>query len=167
MYLPSVNTAIHRPTDRPSAPVQWLIDADLFWGRVCDWGCGRSWDYMWIESLGDVEYVDRYDPYFAPDRPHGYYNVIYCGYVANTLPPTYRAGLYINMLQYMDADTRAYIVVRADEISGEPAFDGYMTQRGTFQRNYTPAQLREELSEYFDWIEVFNRGHYLIAEVGR
>ena len=167
MYLPSVKTAIHRPTTRPSAPVQWLIDAGLFWGRVIDWGCGRSWDFWYIEDCPEVDSCDRYDPYFAPENPVGRYDVIYCGYVANTLPPTYRAGLYMDILQYMDKHTRAYIVVRADDIDGEPMQDGYMTQRGTFQRSYTPDQLRTELEEYFDWIQIFNRGHYLIAEVGR
>jgi len=150
-----------------SAPVMWLAAHNKFKGRVIDWGCGQSVDQFYISGLDSVDECCAYDPHWWNNRPNGIYDVIYCGYVANTLRPTRRHGLYMDMLQFMDADSVAYIVVRSDKINGEPEADGVVTSRGTFQKSYSPDVLTWELMEHFNVWSVTRHGHYLIAEVSK
>lgn len=161
----SARTAL--PRSKPSAPVRFLIESNVFAGRCLDWGCGLSVDQFYIASQPNVKSCDAYDKHHWPTRPSGVYDVIYCGYVANTLRPVRRRGLYMDMLQFMDYTTTAYIVVRSDKIDGEPSDDGVVTSRGTFQKSYSPDVLTWELMEFFNVWGVIRKGHYLIAEVSK
>lgn len=157
----SAKTAIGRK--HMSAPVAYLATKGEFKGRCINWGSGRAWIDTWTISAASGQDCDEYDPYYAPDRPEGIYDTIYCGYVANTLPPTFRAGLYMDMLQFMSSDSTAIIVVRSDNIDGEPYEDGVVTSRATFQKSYTNHELYAELKEFFGYSSIKSRGHYLVA----
>lgn len=158
--LSSYKTAIART--RPSAPA--MFAGPYMSGRCINWGVGKAHvDTEYFETRWDVSSVDEYDPHYAPERPTGIYKTIYCGYVANTLSPIRRAGLYMDMLQFMDKGSVAIIVVRADKIEGTPFEDGVMTKRGTFQKSYTDREFAKELSEFFGTYTVAKHGHYLIG----
>lgn len=157
----SAKTAIRR--NAVSAPVAYLAQHGAFVGRCINWGSGLAWLDTWIISSASEGDCEEYDPYYNPIRPVGIYDTIYCGYVANTLPPTYRAGLYMDILQFMNADSLAIIVVRSDKIAGEPFQDGVITAKGTFQKSYLKLELYKELREFFGAVTVERKGHYLIA----
>lgn len=162
MYFPSSKTAIKRKGI--SVPVADLLVKGKIQGRTINWGSGRSYVDTWAMA-GVTEYqCDEYDPYFAPERPDGFYDTVYCGYVLNTLPPTPRAGCVMDILQYINKYSTVYFAVRNDKVSGEPFEDGVITKRGTFQKSFLNNELYSWLREFFDTVVVTRHGHYLLAE---
>lgn len=160
--LSSYKTAIART--RPSAPARLVFDRGWLFGRMMNWGVGKAWlDTVLFESHHWVDSCESYDPVYAPMRPSGIYDTIYCGYVANTLTPIRRAGLYMDILQFMSSESTAIFAVRADKVSGAPFEDGVITSKDTFQRSYTVSDFADELAEFFPRHTVMREGHYLIG----
>jgi ATP adenylyltransferase len=161
VYLPSSKTAIKRKG--LSVPVADLLVKGKIRGRTINWGSGRSFTDTWAMA-GVTGTCDEYDPYFAPERPDGIYDTVYCGYVLNTLPPTNRAGCVMDILQFIDKTSTVYFAVRGDRVRGEPHHDGVITKRGTFQKSFSNLELYSFLREFFDTVVVSRHGHYLLAE---
>jgi len=91
------------------------------------------------------------------------YDIIWCCYVANVLPPEDRKRLYA--VAAACTKGRTYITVRRDKIKGEPEQDGVRTSKGTFQRRYTELDLFNELDLYFESVYIVDRGAgWLTAE---
>lgn len=133
----SASTAIRRT--RPSAPLLWLMDRGLCFGRILDYGCGYGADVLHLEANGiDVK---GYDPYHYPLTPDGSFDAVLCTYVLNTLPVQAVRPILMDLWGYLKDDGRAFITVRRDTPKSGWGFN----KRGTFQR-YVELPFRESFS---------------------
>lgn len=135
-------TMLSKPMQQAFADGLFEHDATLF-----DYGCGRGDDLRTLAALG----VDAsgWDPAHSPDSAHVASNVVNLGYVINVIEDrTERA----NALRHAWELTTSVLVVSArltwdpDSASGKPYLDGRLTGNGTFQKYYTPEELKA-------WIE--------------
>lgn len=140
-------TAITRSfLSRPlqQAHTDGLLDGDV---TVFDYGCGRGDD---IRALTNLEIkATGWDPAHAPDTDKQPADVVNLGYVINVIEdPTERAEALIQAWGL----TRSVLVVSArltwdpDSQTGKRYRDGRLTSNGTFQKFYTPEELKS-------WIE--------------
>ncbi len=97
-----------------STTARILIEADLIWGRVLDYGCG----------LGDdarLQGWDTYDPHYRPEKPMGLYDTIVVNHVANMLTQKSRRKLFEAVNALLAPEGSAYISVsRNIPASGKP-----------------------------------------------
>lgn len=131
-----------------SKPVrQALLDNIITTGAiVLDYGCGRGSDVQRLRAEGHTAH--GWDPQHAPTAPLVSAQVVNLGYVVNVIE---------RAVERRDALLRAWslaervLIVTArlkfDMLGQEltPFEDGYLTNRGTFQKFYDQAELR-------DWI---------------
>jgi SAM-dependent methyltransferase len=96
----------------------------LLVGRVLDFGCGKEFD---ANELG----AEKYDPYFQPVMPEGWFDTIFCHYVLNVVKPLTEQVILRDIADKLNPHGKAYITVRRD-IKTEG-----VTSKGTFQRNVT------------------------------
>ena len=104
-------TAMRR--NRLSSPAAWLYKNDFFTGRILDYGCGYGDIKKFLPDLD----VEQYDRYHYPERPAGFFDIVYCGYVLNVLPnlPD-RQKVLRDIWWFLKPNTgKAYISVRRDE----------------------------------------------------
>ena len=146
---PAWRTAIAR--DKASRPAREIVERGLIGPKdsVLNFGSGRAWmDTALFATCGRT--AASYDPRFAPrdDLLLQRWDVVYCGYVLNALPPLGRAEV-VDTIRRLGG--RAYFAVRGhgDRIEGEPFEDGVVTSKGTFQRAFSPAELHCELIRAF------------------
>ena len=118
MNLKTYLTAIARRY--PAKPMRLLRKLDLLNGRLLDYGCGKGFDAQYYR-------MDAYDPYYAPQRPQGQYDVITCQYVLNVLEKEEEEKILEDIKNLLKDNGRAYLTVRRD------IKDGY-TAKGTYQR---------------------------------
>lgn len=142
-------TAIAR--DGLSAPVAALQAAGFLSGKMSflDYGCGRGDDVTALTALG-VESAG-WDPYYAPSpdslRLHDLVNL---GFVLNVIE---KPGERAETLRRAFALSKrclsiAVMLTGKGDISGQRVFgDGYLTSRGTFQKYYSQADIRDYISE--------------------
>ncbi|MFW6041983.1 MAG: DNA phosphorothioation-associated putative methyltransferase [Guyparkeria sp.] len=121
-----------------------LLDGDI---AVFDYGCGRGDDIRTLSHLG-IE-ASGWDPAHTPDEEKHEADLVNLGYVINVIEdPAERAAA----LQDAWRLTRSVLIVSArltwdpDAQTGTPYGDGRLTASGTFQKFYTPEQLKA-------WIE--------------
>jgi hypothetical protein len=121
-----------------------ILDGDV---TVFDYGCGRGDDLRTLSRL-NIE-ASGWDPAHAPDQERREADLVNLGYVVNVIEdPAERAAA----LQSAWRLTRSVLVVSArltwdaDAQAGKPYGDGRLTASGTFQKFYTPEQLKA-------WIE--------------
>jgi len=110
--MPSVSelswqTAISRT--RLSAPSAYLLDRGLLKGRILDFGCGKGDLAKFLE--GDIE---EYDPYYAPKRPRGKFDVVVCNYILNVLPRPDRTKALADARSFLRKGGVLYVTVRRD-----------------------------------------------------
>jgi DNA phosphorothioation-associated putative methyltransferase len=134
-----------------SAPVAALNAAGLLDDgvSVLDYGCGRGDDVRALRTAG-IDAVG-WDPHFVPDRsvltPR---HVVNLGFVLNVVEdPVERREV---LRRAFDLSERCLAVsvmlVGKGDVSGQrPHGDGFLSSRGTFQRYYTQAELRNFLIE--------------------
>ena len=138
-------TALTRHTF--SAPIQLLWKLGFIQGAktVFDYGCGKGDDLRGLTQQGIA--AAGWDPYFAADRPIKSAEIVNLGFVINVIE---------DPVERREALTRAYslcteaLVVSAmlandNEVTGVRFADGVLTQRRTFQKYYTQAELRHYL----------------------
>lgn len=131
-----------------STPMQALWRHGFLDGQhsIFDYGCGRGDDLRALTGRG----LDArgWDPYFAPDGERVEADVVNLGFVLNVIEDV---GERDEALRRAWALTRKLLVVGV-LIGGRSAYercrlfrDGVLTARGTFQKYYTPAELRAHL----------------------
>lgn len=121
-----------------------LLDGEV---SVFDYGCGRGDDVRTLAGLG-IE-ASGWDPAHAPDDERREADLVNLGYVINVIEdPAERA----EALRRAWALTKSVLVVSArlvwdpDSQAGKSYGDGRLTNSGTFQKFYTPEELK-------GWIE--------------
>jgi DNA phosphorothioation-associated putative methyltransferase len=134
-----------------SAPVAALNAAGLLDDgvSVLDYGCGRGDDVRALRTAGiDAE---GWDPHFVPDRtvltPR---HVVNLGFVLNVVEdPVERREVLRRAFHLTERCLAvAVMLVGKGDVSGHrPHGDGFLSSRGTFQRYYTQAELRNFLIE--------------------
>ena len=151
-----------------SAPVQSLARYGFLDGRytVFDYGCGRGDDVRGLRENGLA--ASGWDPYYAPDESVHSADIVNLGFVVNVIE---------DFDERLEALTRAWsfaqqlLVVSVmldnqNETRGTGFRDGVLTQRGTFQKYYTQAEIRAYLESALDEesIPVGPGIHYLFRD---
>ncbi len=141
-------TALHRYS--LSSPMQALWQHGYLDGTrtVFDYGCGHGDDVATLRQHGIG--ADGWDPNFAPEEPVHDADVVNLGFVLNVIE---------DVRERREALTRAFQLARcvlavAVLIGGRSAYeqnrlyrDGVLTQRGTFQKYFSQAELKDYLEE--------------------
>lgn len=135
-----------------SAPIQSLARYGFLDGstRVFDYGCGRGDDVRGLIENG-IE-AGGWDPYYASSNPITPADIVNLGFVVNVIE---------DFDERVDALTRAWslaerllvvavMLTNQNDPRGVPFRDGVMTQRGTFQRYYTQAEIKVFLNQVLD-----------------
>src|SRR6266446_6949748 len=142
--IPRHRTAMSRP--ELSRPLRLALDAGLIERSSCifDYGCGRGDDLRGLEASGIRCF--GWDPVYCPTGPRKAADVVNLGYVVNVIEdPHERAQTLHEAWHY----TRKVLIVAARlsvntrGVHHQPFNDGYLTQRGTFQKFFTQHELRE------------------------
>jgi len=144
--VPRQRTAIRRY--RCSRPVSvaladGIITKDTV---VLDYGCGLG---------GDIRYLQKqritaagWDPHHRPDGTLGPADVVHLGYVLNVIEDPQERMMTLRRA-YEFARRALIVAVRVDRTldDADEFGDGYLTNRGTFQKIYTQAEFREYLEQ--------------------
>jgi DNA phosphorothioation-associated putative methyltransferase len=137
-----------------STPMQLLWRHGYLDGghSVFDYGCGRGDDISALRGRGIA--VGGWDPHFAPAEPRTEADVVNLGFVLNVIEDPAERSTAVRAAFALAKRVLAVAVL----IGGRSVFekyrlfrDGVLTQRGTFQKYYTQAEIRD----------------YLAAELGR
>lgn len=127
-----------------SAPVSLMHRLRLFDGEVTffDYGCGRGDDVAALRGAGIS--AKGWDPHYAPDQPLTRAQIVNIGFVINVIEdPVERRDALRQAFALADhALCVAAMLAAEDSVKGRPYADGVLTNRGTFQRYYTQAELR-------------------------
>ncbi|WP_448269399.1 DNA phosphorothioation-associated putative methyltransferase [Nostoc sp. DSM 114159] len=139
-------TDISRPV---RLAIEWAIlnpDTTFF-----DYGCGYGGDVQRVKSLGYTS--TGWDPYYYPDVPRTFADVVNLGYVLNVIEDSEERRQ--SLIQAWEL-TGKVLIVAAQILIDAPSKnqlaynDGIVTRRNTFQKYYE----QEELKTYID--EVLN-----------
>ena len=140
-------TAIVR--DRLSAPMQALARHGLLISerKVLDYGCGQGDDVRALQAGGIP--VTGWDPHYASDVPLEPADIVNLGFVLNVIEePRERLQAVRRAFELArQCLAVAVMVVGKADTSGLRAYrDGFLTQRGTFQKYYR----QEEIKAFVD-----------------
>ncbi len=135
-----------------SAPVQSLARHGFLDGRfsLFDYGCGRGDDVRGLTENGLA--AAGWDPYYAPDQPIHPADIVNLGFVVNVIE---------DFDERLEALTRAWslaerllvvsvMLANQNEPRGQRFRDGVLTQRGTFQKYYTQAEIKAFIEAALD-----------------
>ncbi|MFM8444348.1 MAG: DNA phosphorothioation-associated putative methyltransferase [Methylococcus sp.] len=151
----AINIARHRTAltrHSLSAPVQCLARYGFLDGSLSffDYGCGRGDDVRNLRANGLV--AAGWDPYFAPTEPLIEVELVNLGFVFNVIEDRHeRVEALVNAFRL----ARRLLVVsamlmNAQALRGQVFNDGVLTQRSTFQKYYTQAELQVFIRETLD-----------------
>ena len=118
--------------------------------RLFDYGCGRGDDVRGLIENGLT--AAGWDPYYAPDSPFTPADIVNLGFVINVIE---------DFDERLEALTRAWslaerllvvsvMLANQNDPRGERFRDGVMTQRGTFQKYFTQAEIKAFLEQALD-----------------
>ena len=139
-YNPFEKTALNRASI--SVPTRNLINNNLLYGKILDYGCGYGYDYLYLLNLGlDISGYDKYNVVFNHNYLLGtHYDVVYANYVFNTIPTLREHKDVVNQLRSIGDNV--YITLRNDTRAIKDNWeyikedDVYWTGR-SYQRYYT------------------------------
>ncbi len=112
-----------------------------------DYGCGQGDDIRAL-AAGGIE-ATGWDPHFAPDNERISADVVNLGFVINVIehPLERRAALQSAWSLTRKVLAVSAMVVGQASVDGlQPYGDGYLTSRGTFQKYYQHAELRQTIA---------------------
>ena len=135
-----------------SAPVQSLARHGFLDGRyrLFDYGCGRGDDVRGLRENGLT--AAGWDPFYAPDNPIAAADIVNLGFVINVIE---------DFDERLEALTRAWSLAETllvvsvmlsnqNDPRGRSFRDGVLTQRGTFQKYFTQAEIKAFLEDVLD-----------------
>lgn len=118
---------------------------------VLDYGCGRGGDVGHLKALGYT--VAGWDPVFAPDGVRTPSDVVNLGYVINVIEPVDERAETLRRAWDL-AQSVLLVAARLDwearGVLSQPAADGIITARGTFQKFYTQYELKSWVESVLD-----------------
>jgi len=129
-----------------SVPLRTAVQAGLVdeTTSVFDYGCGRGDDIALLTADG-IDAVG-WDPYFAKDAPKRTSDIVNLGYVLNVIEnPAERVKTLRDAYQHAEKllVVSALIEGQRERIGARRYRDGVITSRGTFQKFFSQAELRE------------------------
>ncbi|CAM3359139.1 DNA phosphorothioation-associated putative methyltransferase [Mycobacterium colombiense] len=115
---------------------------------VLDYGCGRGQDAARLRKMGVT--ADGWDPFFAPDTPLVERDVVLLTYVLNVIEDFGERQEAISKAWQLA--TKVMVVScrltwELNSIRGEESGDGIVSSRNTFQRFFTPSEIRKIVEE--------------------
>lgn len=135
-----------------SAPVQSLARHGFLDGRyqLFDYGCGRGDDVRGLCENGLN--ATGWDPFYAPELPLASADIVNLGFVINVIE---------DFDERLEALTRAWsladrllvvsvMLSNQNDPRGTRFRDGVLTQRGTFQKYYSQAEIKAFLEQALD-----------------
>ena len=142
--IPRHRTAMSRP--ELSRPLRLALDAGVIESSSCvfDYGCGRGDDLRGLEASGIRCF--GWDPVYCPAGRREAADVVNVGYVINVIEdPHERAQTLQEAWHYAHKVliVAARLSIDTRGAHHQPFNDGYLTQRGTFQKFFTQHELRE------------------------
>lgn len=149
----SIEIARHRTAigrTRLSAPMQALVRHDFIRDdvTVLDYGCGQGDDVRALREGGIA--AKGWDPHFLPDAELAPAEVVNLGFVLNVIESrAERIETLRRAWSYCRRVLAVAVMVAGHRPTAglQPYGDGYLTSRGTFQRYFTPVELREIIGE--------------------
>jgi len=143
-------TAIRRT--QLSAPLQALHRHAYLDGsrHLLDYGCGQGDDLRVLQHHGIT--ASGWDPYYCPEAACDPADIVNLGFVINVIEdPEERAEVLRRAFFYaQELLVVAVMLGTPDSERWQPWGDGVLTQRGTFQKYFTQAELSQLLSETLD-----------------
>lgn len=145
--LPSVQrhlTALARTAI--SAPVQLLLRHGLLAPKrsFFDYGCGRGDDIAALTAEGFI--ASGWDPHYAPDRERLPADVVNVGFVINVIEdPAERVDVLHRAFTLTHGVMAVAVMLYGPESMGRLFGDGVVTTRGTFQKYFNQAELKDFL----------------------
>ena len=146
-------TQRHRTAIRRTAlsrPLRLGIEAGLISKEysLFDYGCGRGDDLRGLQAYGIQ--CRGWDPVYRSDVNRQESDIVNLGYVINVIEDVEEREQ--TLIDAWKLAKRVLIVsarlsVEAKRLSHEPYNDGYLTQRGTFQKFFTQQELRDWIDE--------------------
>jgi DNA phosphorothioation-associated putative methyltransferase len=149
------DSALARPVQRHltalartaiSAPVQLLLRHGLLARerRFFDYGCGRGDDVAALVAEGFA--ASGWDPHFATDQPKRSAEVVNVGFVINVIEdPAERVEVLHRAFELTRGVMAVAVMLYGPESVGRPLSDGIVTLRGTFQKYFNQAELKDYL----------------------
>jgi DNA phosphorothioation-associated putative methyltransferase len=127
-----------------SAPVQMLARFGFLDGSrsIFDYGCGRGDDLRGLQENGIQ--VQGWDPHYAPDNPKLPAHIVNLGFVINVIEDINERIEALQGAYSLAKELLVVSVMLATQYAtgGKPFRDGVMTSRGTFQKYFTPNELK-------------------------
>jgi DNA phosphorothioation-associated putative methyltransferase len=144
-------TAVDR--DKLSTPMQSLarhgyLDGDH---SILDYGCGKGHDLLELEAHG----LDAagWDPAYRPDGDRQPSDIVNLGFVINVIEDRQERAEVLRKAYALTNQLLVVSVMLGGEATIEkftPYKDGVVTSRGTFQKYYTQAELRDFIEASLD-----------------
>jgi DNA phosphorothioation-associated putative methyltransferase len=133
------------PRNRLSSPMHMLAKHGFLEAHpdVFDYGCGQGDDLRVLADAGIS--AAGWDPYFRPDEQKRSADLVNLGFVLNVVEDAQERGRVLQDAWSLCRKIMAVAVMVEGHYSVQglkPLFDGYLTSRGTFQKYYTPHELR-------------------------
>lgn len=133
-------------------------------GKVLDYGCGKGKDVEELQRLGFK--VTGYDPHFQPKKPRGRFHLVLMTYVVNVLEAEARIDALREAWKYVKKGGRLIITSRTEkEICNEAVKhswkryqEGFITNRGTYQRGFSIRQLERLVINILDKVRNVQTG---------
>lgn len=127
-----------------SAPIQMLARFGFLDGSrsVFDYGCGRGDDLRGLQENG-IQALG-WDPHFAPENQKKLSNIVNLGFVINVIEDFNERIEALQGAYSLAQELLVVSVMLTNQyvVKGKPLYDGILTTRGTFQKFYTPSELK-------------------------
>jgi len=127
-----------------SAPIQMIARLGFMDGSrsIFDYGCGRGDDLRGLQENG-IQALG-WDPHYAPDNPKLPANIVNLGFVINVVEDINERIEALQGAYSLAHELLVVSVMLANQYAtgGKPFRDGVLTSRGTFQKYFTPNELK-------------------------
>jgi DNA phosphorothioation-associated putative methyltransferase len=135
-----------------SAPIQMLAKFGFLDSSrsIFDYGCGRGDDIRGLQE-NNIQ-VSGWDPYYAPDNQKQSANIVNLGFVINVIEDINERVEALQGAYTLAKELLVVSVMLANQYSarGKPFRDGVLTSRGTFQKYYTPNELKIFIEQHLN-----------------
>lgn len=146
----SANTSIFRQ-GRKSMPLRNIEPSLTKQDTIYDFGAGKGVDYIHLLATGYKAKACDPNTELGDCKVHKS-DVVISNYVLNTVRPDIRDKIMKDIAS--STKKRAYITVRRTGEKGTPSPDGYITSRNTFQKYFTPLELKRYTKHYFNKCQI-------------